>query len=130
MKRIASWLLACVSMSVLTIALVDSPALAGRNANAIYSSSSGRELAYAAFRSSGDKISAQDVAPDKHSAVTVYVIEGESTRYLWDHNGASSTAVIKTIGRAEGKSIKFKACIGEYSTRKVLHCSSNQYGVF
>lgn len=105
------------------------PAFAGRGGTSIYSSGS-KEAAYAAFRDDVEKISAQDVLADGHSAVTVYVIEGESQATLWDHNGASSTPEVRTISRPEGKSIRFKACIGEYSNRSIIACANWTYGVF
>lgn len=118
------------AVAVVVLLTANAPmAVAGRSASAIYSAGS-KEAAYAAFRASGDKISAQDLLADKHSAVTKYVIAGESTAYLWDHDGAGRTPVIRTINRAEGKSVKFKACIGEYSSRRVIACSGWEYGVF
>jgi len=115
--------------TVVPLVLAAPMAVAGQDASAIYSSGS-KEAAYAAFKSYGDKISAQDLLGDGRSAVTAYVIAGESTAYLWDSNGAGTTPVVRTIDRAEGKSVKFKACIGEYSSRRVIACTVWKYGVF
>lgn len=111
-------------------AFATAPAMAGTSVRAVYSNSGGRELAQGTFNADSEKISAQDLYADGKSAVTVYVIEGESQATLWDSNGASSTAVIRSIPRAEGKSIRIKSCIGESGTRTIEKCTGWKYGGF
>ncbi|WNG20290.1 hypothetical protein [Cystobacter fuscus] len=69
------------------------------------------------FNSSGDSFSIQDTAADDHSAVAQVSGHG----YYWNPNGAGSSKSF-TINFAEGITIKFRACVGEHATKKILHC--------
>lgn len=119
----------CLAVAAMT-AFATSPAMAAFSVRAVYANSSGRDLAQGTFNADTEKISAQDLAKDGKSAVTVYVIEGESQATLWDSNGSSSDAEIRSIPRAEGKSIRIKSCIGEYSGRDIQSCTGWKYGGF
>lgn len=81
--------------------------------------------AVAWFKADGDVFWSLDNKADGHSAVTrVYVPSVGIADNLWNHDGADA-ARYKAYGTAipEGTVVYYQACIGEWSTQKLLRCT-------
>jgi len=77
------------------------------------------------FKADGDVFWSQDLKADGHSAVTrVYVPSVGIADNLWNPDGYGA-ARYKAYGTAipEGTVVYYQACIGEYSTKKLLQCT-------
>jgi len=83
--------------------------------------------AWAYFRAQGEVFSAYDNCQDNHSAVTEWKVgSGGTVNKLWDHSGAGGgdeATLNATI--TDGQTVYIKACIGEYSTKAIIQCTTN-----
>ncbi len=82
--------------------------------------------ALAWFKANGDVAWSQDTKADGHSAVTrVYVPSVGIADNLWNPDGAGSARYYSYGTRIpEGTVVYYQACIGEYSTKTLLKCTS------
>ncbi|WPB76906.1 hypothetical protein KYC5002_49005 [Archangium violaceum] len=86
---------------------------------AVYASS--RAGAYVTFNSYGDHFVVQDTAADGHSAL-VQILNGGTASTCRNNLGAGRT-VDCNYNFAEGRTILFRACVGEYGARKIIACA-------
>ncbi|MDC0710244.1 hypothetical protein POL68_17335 [Stigmatella sp. ncwal1] len=77
--------------------------------------------AYVTFNSYGDHFVIQDTASDGHSALVQ--IDAANLSECWNNNGAGTT-VDCNRNFTEGINIRFRACVGEYTTKNVIGCSA------
>jgi hypothetical protein len=84
----------------------------------VYASS--RAGAYVTFNSYGDHFVIQDTASDGYSALVQ--IDAANLSECWNANGAG-TSVDCNRNFTEGINIRFRACVGENGTKRVIGCA-------
>jgi hypothetical protein len=79
------------------------------------------------FDSYGEILSVYDTAADGHSAVgDIERWDGQNWQFwdrVWNSNGNSNTPVTANYSFPEGQKVRYRACLGEASTRNVFRCS-------
>ncbi len=110
------------------VAVVAFASALGMNAANAASSSyayylNGHDVASGGITGPPPVVFSSDDRADGHSALTEWLV-GSTWKKCWDHDGSSSSSATAFCASGIGSktNIKYKVCIGEYSTRHVISC--------